>query len=97
MSKNTSKPTNDDHQEVTRKDTDRAVKRKGLKKEASSDEPAVGETRYTITLEDFDEQIKVLAEYMWNKQNEVGSGEKDVSTRENKTKNSKCHANKKAR
>lgn len=68
MSKKTSETRLDDSPEITQKDIDRPVKRKGLKKKPAK-KPAE-EVRYEIRLEDFDQHFEWLARYLDGKKDE---------------------------
>lgn len=64
MSKKTSETRLDASPEITQKDIDHSVKRKGLKKKPAE------EVRYEIRLEDFDQHFEWLARYLDSKKDE---------------------------
>jgi len=68
MSTKTSENRLDASPEITQKDIDHSVKRKGLKKKPAK-KPAE-EVRYEIRLEDFDQHFEWLARYLDSKKDE---------------------------
>ncbi len=68
MSKKTSETRLDASPEITQKDIDGSVKRKGLKKKPAK--KAAEEVRYEIRLEDFDQHFEWLARYLDSKKDE---------------------------
>lgn len=85
MSKKTEKARSDDYPELTQKDFDRAIKRKGLKKQPLPETKP--EEKYIISIEDFDDQFEWLAKCLAKKALEESKAGKTIPVEELKRKN----------